>query len=74
MKRLYKSRENKIITGILGGLGEYTTIDPVIVRLIFILVTLVTGFFPFALMYLLAIFIIPDPPVSQSGQKIYEHE
>lgn len=49
-----------MLTGVLGGIGEYIDVDPVAVRLLFILITLVTGFFPFALMYLLAIFVIPE--------------
>ncbi|CUS81463.1 phage shock protein C (PspC) family protein, partial [Candidatus Kryptonium thompsonii] len=37
MKRLYKSRHDRIIDGVCGGIGEYLGIDPVIVRIIFIL-------------------------------------
>lgn len=33
MKKLYRSRDNKIIGGVAGGIAEYFDIDPVIVRL-----------------------------------------
>ncbi|MBC8163779.1 MAG: PspC domain-containing protein [Roseiflexaceae bacterium] len=41
--RLMRSRTEKIMSGVCGGLGEYLGVDPVIVRLIFVLVTLTTG-------------------------------
>lgn len=36
MKRLYRSRKNKVFMGVCGGIGEYLEIDPVIIRIIFI--------------------------------------
>ncbi len=41
--RLRRSRTEVIIAGVCGGLAEYFGIDPVIVRLIFVLLTLTTG-------------------------------
>src|SRR5262245_44827421 len=41
--RLRRSRNEVIIAGVCGGLAEYFGVDPVIVRLIFVLVTLTTG-------------------------------
>jgi len=58
-KRLYRSNKNKMISGILGGLGEYTDIDPVILRLIWVLIVIFTGFAPGLIAYFLAIIIIP---------------
>lgn len=42
-KRLYRSRSNKVFWGVCGGLGEYFGVDPVIVRVIFVIVALATG-------------------------------
>jgi len=39
-KRLYRSNSNKVFAGVCGGLGDYFNIDPVIVRLIWVAVTL----------------------------------
>jgi len=58
-KRLHRSNKNKMISGILGGLGEYTDIDPVILRLIWVLIVIFTGFVPGLIAYFLAIIIIP---------------
>ncbi len=41
--RLMRSRTESIFAGVCGGLGDYFGVDPVIVRLIFVLVTLTTG-------------------------------
>jgi phage shock protein C len=60
MKKLYRSRENKIIAGILGGIAEYLEIDPVVMRIVFVLLTCITGFFPGVVFYLVALFIVPN--------------
>lgn len=60
MKKLYRSQTNKIFFGIFGGLGEYMEIDPTVLRLVYTLISLITGFFPGIVFYLLALFIIPQ--------------
>lgn len=57
-KRLYRSETNKVFAGIFGGMGEYFNIDPVILRVFWVFVTIFTGFFPGLFVYLIAIFII----------------
>ena len=59
MKKLYKSKENKIFSGVVGGLGEYFDIDPTILRLIWLLIIVFTGIFPGVLVYVIACLIIP---------------
>ena len=59
-KELRRSKDNKIIFGIAGGLSEYFDIDAVIVRLGFVFVLVFTGFFPFGLVYILSVFVIPE--------------
>lgn len=56
MKRLYRSRETKILGGVCGGLGEYFNIDPVIFRIVFFLLILpggLPGIIPYAVMWLI---------------------
>ena len=62
MKNLYRSEDNKVFSGILGGLGEYWGIDPVLLRAGYIFVTFVTGLVPGALAYFICRFIIPKKP------------
>ncbi len=59
MKRLYRSKTERMLGGVCGGLGEHFDVDPTVVRLIWVLVTLIslgTGL----LLYLIAWIIIPD--------------
>jgi phage shock protein C len=60
MKRLYRSRTNKIIAGVCGGIAEYTNIDPTVVRLLWLLVSLIWGAGIVA--YIIALIIIPEEP------------
>ena len=59
-KRLYRSKKNKVFAGICGGVGEYFNVDPALIRLIWVLVVIFTGFFPGVLAYIIAIFIVPE--------------
>ncbi|MEX1014020.1 MAG: PspC domain-containing protein [Candidatus Paceibacterota bacterium] len=59
MKKLYRSKENKTFLGILGGLGEYYSLDPVLIRLLFVLAMFATGIIPLILGYFVASFIVP---------------
>jgi len=42
-KKLYRSSGNRMIAGVCGGIGEYFDVDPVLVRVIFLLLTLMGG-------------------------------
>lgn len=59
-KRLYRSKTNRVFAGICGGLGEYVNVDPVMLRLIWVLIVVFTGIFPGVIAYFVAIFIIPE--------------
>ena len=41
--RLYRSRSEKMIAGVCGGLGEYFDVDPVLIRLLFVITALISG-------------------------------
>ena len=58
--KLYKSRQNRIIDGVCGGIAEYFDVDPTIVRLLWVLITLMggSGF----LLYIIAMIIMPVNP------------
>ncbi len=60
-KRLYRSRTDKIIAGVCGGMAEYFDVDPVIMRVLFVLLAFFggSGF----ILYLASIFIIPKKPL-----------
>lgn len=58
-KRLYRSEKNKVFAGICGGLGEFFSIDPVLIRLVWLVVIIFSGVLPGLLAYILSIFIVP---------------
>ena len=60
MKRLYKSRKDKIVDGVCGGIAEYFDTDPVLVRIIFVLFTFVGGSGIIA--YIVGMIIMPAKP------------
>jgi phage shock protein C len=62
VKRLYRSRSDKMLAGVCGGLAEYFGIDPTIVRLLFVLLALVTVAFPVILAYFILCIVVPKNP------------
>lgn len=63
MKRLFRSRTNRVIFGVFGGLGDYFKVDPVILRLGYLLLTIFTGIAPGIFVYLVAGLIVPNAPL-----------
>ena len=58
MKQLYKSNTNKKVAGVCGGIGEYFGIDPAIVRLGFVALSLLAG--GGLAVYIIAAIIMPE--------------
>jgi phage shock protein C len=59
--RIYRSRHERMVAGVAGGLADYIDVDPTIVRLIWIVGLLTTGPLAFFL-YLLCAVVIPSEP------------
>ncbi|MCX5791151.1 MAG: PspC domain-containing protein [Elusimicrobia bacterium] len=64
MKHLYRSDSNKVLAGVIGGLGEYFEVDPVVLRLAFVFLLLATAVVPGVIAYLAAVFIVPRRPAA----------
>lgn len=60
VKRLYRSKKEKMVGGVCGGLGEFFQVDPIIFRLIFLM--LLFGVGSGALIYIVMMLIIPEAP------------
>jgi phage shock protein C len=60
LRRLYRSRDERMVAGVCGGIAQYTGMDPTIVRLLAVLSFLLPG--PQLLAYLLAWIVIPEQP------------
>jgi len=63
-KKLYRSRDKRFIAGIAGGLGEYLDIDPIIIRIIIVLITVFHGIG--ILIYIVMWIVVPEAPFSKS--------
>jgi len=59
IKRLYRSNSNYIIAGVCGGIAEFINWDPNLVRLIYVIISLLSAAFPGILIYLIAWFLVP---------------
>lgn len=60
MKRVYRSRTDKKIAGVCGGLAKYFDVDPVIVRLLWIFLLFFGG--AGIILYIIAWIVIPLEP------------
>lgn len=63
MRKIYRSKENKLVAGVLGGFGEYFEVDPTIMRLGYLLILILTAVIPGILLYIIAALIIPEAPL-----------
>jgi phage shock protein PspC (stress-responsive transcriptional regulator) len=67
MRRIYRSKTNKKIAGICGGLGEMFSQDPTVVRLAVVFIGVVTGILPMVVTYLIGWVIIPEGPSEKTN-------
>lgn len=58
-KKLYRSKTNKMVGGVCGGLAEYFGWDPTFVRIIYALVSIFSAAFPGIIVYLILWAIVP---------------
>ena len=63
VRRLYRSRNNRMLAGVCGGLAEYAGVDPTIMRVLYVGLALVTGGAAL-LAYPVLWVIIPEEPLA----------
>lgn len=66
-KRLYRSRKDRMLGGVCGGIAEYFGVDPALVRIIAVLLIVAGG--GAILAYVLAWFLIPEEPKEEGSEK-----
>jgi len=66
-KSLYRSRSQRMIGGVCGGLGAFFGIDPTLIRLLFVIGSLLgwAGFL--VLTYIIMMFVVPEEPLEVSA-------
>jgi phage shock protein PspC (stress-responsive transcriptional regulator) len=60
IKRLYRSRDERMLGGVSGGLATYLNTDPTLIRLLFVLFALLGG--PGIIAYLIMLLLVPLGP------------
>lgn len=60
--RLYRSRRQRMVSGVLGGLAEYLGIDVTVVRLAVVAAALLFGVWEAVIGYVVASLVVPEPP------------
>ena len=68
-KRIYRSRSDRMVAGVLGGWSAYLGLDPSLVRLVYVLLLILTGFLPGIFFYLVMAIIIPLEPKGGGEQE-----
>jgi len=66
-KKLYRSKDNRIIFGVCGGLGEYFEVDALIVRILFVILSLINGAGIVA--YLILAIVVPEDNKDKKAKK-----
>ena len=51
-----------MLTGTIGGVGEFFNVDPTILRIAWVIITIFSGLFPGIIIYILAALIVPNSP------------
>lgn len=74
MKRLYRSKTERMISGVCGGLAVYLNVDPTVVRLVWALVSIFSTGIPGVLLYAVCSLIIPEEPDSYDTTGYYHNE
>ena len=69
-KRLHRSRTEKMIAGVCGGLAEYFNVDPTLIRVLWVLTVLLagTGILLYIILWIVMPLDVPLPPGAPPGQ------
>jgi phage shock protein C len=59
MKKLFRS-SNRILAGVCGGIAEYFGVDPTVIRVLYMVLSLFTAAFPGLLLYILLMIMMPN--------------
>ena len=62
VRKLYRSKKDKMLGGVCGGMAEYFNIDPVLIRVLWVTFTLISAGLGGILAYIICWLIIPENP------------
>ena len=59
MKKMYRS-SNRILAGVCGGIAEYFDVDPTLIRVVYLILSLFSAGFPGLLLYIILMILMPN--------------
>ena len=59
MKKLYRS-SNRILAGVCGGIAEYFDVDPTLIRVVYVFLSIFSAGFPGLLLYIILMVLMPN--------------
>lgn len=62
MKKLYRSKTDRQISGVCGGIANYFNIDATIIRLVWVFISIASTGIPGVLIYFVCALVIPEEP------------
>ena len=69
-QRLRRSRDDRMVGGVLAGVAEYFGTDPTIIRVLYAIFGVLTGVWPAVVVYVIAMIVIPEAPKGGDPQQV----
>jgi phage shock protein C len=63
-RRLYRSRGDRMVSGVLAGVADYLGTDPTVVRVLYAIFGVLTGVWPAIVVYVIATIVVPEEPAT----------
>ena len=67
-KKLYRSSTNRVFAGVCSGIAEYIDVDPTLIRVFYMALSVFSAAFPGLLLYILLVLIMPARPFDDRGR------
>lgn len=74
MRKLYRSKTERMLSGVCGGIAVYFNIDTTVVRLIWAFVSVFSAAVPGVLIYVICALVIPEEPDAYDTTGYYHNE
>ncbi len=68
-KKLYKDPDHKMVSGVLAGLSDYLNVDVTIVRIVFVLLSVMSTGFPGLIIYIILAVVMPTKAETQNSYR-----
>lgn len=74
MKRLYRSKSERSVAGVCGGIAQFFNIDPTLVRILWVIISVFSASVPGLFIYIICALIIPEEPDGVDSTAYYTED